>query len=138
MLPYILLFLQCFASATIFPLSSEAVVSGYLLLDYDPTLCLIAATSGNWLGGMTTFFIARMGKVEWIEKWFRVKHEKILKFEKYVKKYGAYFGLFVWLPIVGEIMELALGFFKAKILPTALFSLAGRLVRYSILIYFFS
>lgn len=138
MLPYILLFLQCFIAATGVPYSSEAVVTAYLLMDYDPLLILILATSGNWLGGMTTFFIGRLGKVEWIEKWFRVKHEKIEKFRKYVNKYGSYFGLMVWVPLIGEVITLALGLFKAKPIPVAIFTFIGRLARYSLLIYIFS
>ena len=39
----------------------------------------LCATAGNWLGGLTSYWIGRIGKWEWIEKWFRVKEETLLK-----------------------------------------------------------
>lgn len=44
-----------------------------------PITCLISATLGNTVGGMTCYYMGRLGKISWIEKYFKVKKEKVDK-----------------------------------------------------------
>jgi membrane protein YqaA with SNARE-associated domain len=69
------LFLGCFLAATIVPFSSDFLMVGILIAGVNPVLALIVATSGNWLGGLTTYYIGRIGKWNWIEKWFKEKRK---------------------------------------------------------------
>lgn len=39
----------------------------------DAWKCVFVATLGNWLGGMTCYYMGRFGKIEWIEKYLRIK-----------------------------------------------------------------
>ena len=136
MTPYFILFLQSFLAATIIPFSSEVVLSGMILNGYDATYCLIFATTGNWLGGMSSYLLGYLGKIEWIEKYLRVKHNKLLKWKTSISKYGSYFALLCWLPIIGDVIAIALGLFKVKVFPVSIYMLIGKFLRYSILIYF--
>lgn len=129
------LFLAAFLSGTIIPLSSEAVLVGLLIAGIDPVWSLIIATIGNWIGGMTTFWIGELGNLEWIEKYFRVKHEKLLEWEDKVEKYGAYFAVLGWIPLVGNVIVLSLGFFRARLIPSAWWLLVGKTARYAIIIW---
>ncbi len=133
---YFLLFLQSFLAATIIPFSSEAVLTGMILNDYDATYCLIAASLGNWLGGMSSYGLGYLGKIEWIEKYFRVKHSTILKWEDKVNRFGSYFALLCWLPLIGDVIAIALGLFKTKVMSTSIYMFIGKFLRYVIIIYF--
>jgi membrane protein YqaA with SNARE-associated domain len=129
------LFLAAFLSGTIIPLSSEAVLVGLLIAGIDPIWSLVIATIGNWIGGMTTFWIGQLGNLEWIEKFFRVKHEKLHEWEHQVEKYGAYFAVFGWIPIFGNVIVLSLGFFRARLIPSAWWLLVGKTARYAVIIW---
>jgi membrane protein YqaA with SNARE-associated domain len=128
---YIGLFIACFLAATILPFSSD-IVFGALILDgrLDPIACLIVATIGNWLGGMVNYYLGLLGKIEWIEKYLRVKKEKIDRMQKWLHGKGAYISFFSFLPGIGDLIALALGFMRVRPLPVAISMLAGKLARY--------
>ncbi|MCQ2050360.1 MAG: DedA family protein, partial [Candidatus Saccharibacteria bacterium] len=67
------LFLGTFLAATVVPFSSDALYVAILLATKQPASCLIIGTLGNWLGGITTYWLGRIGRWEWVEKWFKVK-----------------------------------------------------------------
>ena len=71
-LGYLGLFIAGFLAATILPFSSESLLAVALLNGFDPIICLIIITSGNWLGSITTYGIGYLGNVDWIEKYFKI------------------------------------------------------------------
>jgi membrane protein YqaA with SNARE-associated domain len=127
------LFLASFLAATIIPFSSEAVLVAMLAAGFDPILCVIWATIGNWLGGMVSFFMGYLGKVEWLQKWFNIEEQKLNNFKNKVDRYGIYLALGAWLPIVGDLIAIALGFFRAHAYKVAVLMLVGKLARYIVL-----
>jgi len=135
---YLGLFIAGFLAATILPFSSEGLLAVALLNGFDPILCLIIITSGNWLGSITTYGIGYLGNVIWIEKYFKISREKIEKTKSYVNKYGTSLALFVWVPIVGDVFALALGYFKVNFTLTAIFMLIGKFFRYLLLLFLFN
>ncbi|MCP4214907.1 MAG: DedA family protein, partial [bacterium] len=70
---YLGLFAGSFLAATIVPFSSEALLSAMIYMGYDVTVCVTVASIGNWLGGMSSYFLGYLGKLEWIEKYLKVK-----------------------------------------------------------------
>ena len=76
---YIGLFVASFLAATILPFSSEVVFAGLIAAGLDIWICIIVATIGNSLGGMTAYWVGSLGKIEWIEKYFGIKREKMIK-----------------------------------------------------------
>jgi len=54
---YLGLFLSSFLGATIIPLSSEIVLSLLLTQGFDIKLSIIIATIGNWLGGLSSYYL---------------------------------------------------------------------------------
>lgn len=129
-LGYLGLFIAAFLAATVLPFSSEAILGILVHQKYNIPLLIAVATIGNSLGGITTFFLGYLGKMEWLEKYFRVKKEKILSFKKYSDKYGAYLGILSWMPIIGDVIGVGLGFFKAKPIPVIFWMTLGRFLRY--------
>jgi len=128
------MFLAGLLAGTVVPFSSEVVLVALLAIGVDPLNLLIAATLGNWIGGMTTYGIGWLGKTEWLEKYFGVSHQKLLKFEERLKKWGAYWAILSWVPIAGNMITAALGFFRTPKYRVAFWMFVGKVGRYVILI----
>ena len=106
------LFLGNILAATIVPFSSDALYIAVLAASGQTVPCFIVATLGNWLGSLITYGMGRLGKWEWLEKWFKVKRETLEKQKRYVDRYGVWLSLIAWVPIIGDVLVLALGFYK--------------------------
>lgn len=132
---YLSLFLASFLAATVVPFSSEVILSAMLASDYAALPCFIAATLGNWLGGMTSYYLGYLGKIEWIEKYLRVKHEKIITFQKKIDNKAYWISLFCWLPFIGDLIAIALGFMKANPFRTSIGMFIGKAARYIFIIW---
>lgn len=124
------LFLGCALSASIFPFSSEALVAGTLLVYGNVWVVILVATAGNTLGGMTSFFLGWLCKWDWLEKYLRVDREKLDKIHQKVSRYGYPAALLAWLPIVGDLIAIAMGLLRLRPLPTAILMFVGKLSRY--------
>ncbi|TWP24107.1 DedA family protein [Apibacter muscae] len=132
---YVGLFIASFLSATILPFSSEAVLLGILALGGNSWICILLATLGNTLGGLTNYFLGKMGKMVWIEKYLKVKKEKLEKMQQWLEKKGASMAFFSFLPIVGDTIPLALGYMRANIYIVTVFMLLGKFLRYLVVFY---
>ena len=129
-LGYIGLFIGSFLASTIIPLSADFILIGILGLGGNPWVCLLTATAGNWLGGLTSYYLGRLGKWEWIEKWFNITQEKLEKQKARVDKYGVILALITWFPLIGDVFAMALGFYKVNPYTTGLYMLIGRFSRF--------
>lgn len=126
------LFIGTFLAATILPFSSDALYAGALLAGLPPVAVLLTGTLGNWLGGVTTYFLGRLAKWEWVERVFKVKPETLEKQHRIIKKYGVWTALIVWVPFVGDVVALALGFYKCPAIWSLLLMLIGKMGRFAI------
>lgn len=124
------LFVGTFLAATVVPFSSDALYLAVLIATKNPVGCFVLGTLGNWLGGITTYWIGRIGRWSWLEKCFKVKHETLERQKKYVDKYGIWLALLSWVPFVGDIVVIALGFYKSRPLWTILLLLVGKAGRF--------
>jgi membrane protein YqaA with SNARE-associated domain len=132
---YIGLFTASFLAATILPLGSEVVFAGLLAAGLNGWTCVVVASVGNWLGGMTNYYLGRLGKVEWIEKYLKVRQEKIDRMQHWLEGKGAVMAFFSFLPVVGDIIALALGFMRANVYIVNTAMLAGKFFRYVLIMY---
>ena len=83
------MFLSAFLAGTILPFSSEAVLLACVGLGLDPVLSTLATTSGNALGGLTCYWIGHLGKMNWIEKYFRVSPKQMERASRFIQGKGA-------------------------------------------------
>lgn len=89
------LFLGSFIAGSVLPFSSEAVLAACVgPLGLDPVISITAATAGNVAGGMTCYWMGHLGNMEWIEKYFHVKKEKMDRAERFVHGRGAWMAFF--------------------------------------------
>lgn len=128
------LFLGSFLAATILPLSSEALLLAFCAGPWSAAALLAMASLGNWLGGMSSYGLGRLGDPERIARWLRVDPAKAVRWQERVGKYGYWAALLCWAPIIGDPIAIALGLGKARPWPTALLMLAGKAARYAVLI----
>jgi membrane protein YqaA with SNARE-associated domain len=82
------------------------------------------------MGGLSSYLIGRLGSWDTIEKYLRVKRDKILLWKKKIDSWGGLLAFLCWLPVVGDPIAIALGFFRTNIFTVALFMLIGKFVRY--------
>lgn len=129
------LLLAAFLAATIIPFSSDVLLGTMLFGDFDPLKLWIFAIIGNWLGGMVSYYMGRLGKWAWIEKYFGVKHAKVVKWRTYTQNYGYWFALITWLPVIGDPIAIALGFGRTSLVPTMLLMFIGKGARYALIIW---
>lgn len=132
---YIGLFLASFLAATILPFGSEVVFVALLAAGLDGWTCVIVASVGNWLGGMTNYYLGRLGKIEWIEKYLKVDKAKIFKIHNWLQGKGAIMAFFSFLPAVGDIIAIALGYMRANVYVVNISMFAGKFARYVLLMY---
>ena len=128
------LFLGSFLAATIVPFSADVLLIGMLIAGGSPWAAVSIATAGNFLGGLTSYGVGRIGKWEWIEK-LGVKPETLAKQKAKIDKYGSWAALLSWVPIIGDVIAVALGFYRTKFLPSALFMLIGKAGRFVVWYY---
>ena len=128
-LGYLGLFLGSFLAATIVPFSADVLLIGMLVAGGSPWLVIGIATAGNFIGGLTSYGVGRIGKWEWIEK-LGVKAETLEKQKAKVERWGAWLALLSWVPFVGDIFAVALGFYRTKFVPSAIFMLIGKFGRF--------
>ncbi len=127
---YLGLFVGSFLAATVVPFSSDVLLVGALVAGSNPVIAFIVATTGNWLGGLTSYYIGHLGKWKWIEKWMRVKEKTLLKHKGLFDKHGSLIALLTWLPFVGDVLAVGLGFYRVNFLKSATFMLIGKSLRF--------
>lgn len=82
---YVGLFISALLAGSIIPFSSEIVMIALVKVGLNPALCVLSATLGNTLGGMTCYYMGRLGRMDWIEKYFKVKREKIERMQHFLQ-----------------------------------------------------
>ena len=127
---YLGLFVGSFLASTVIPMSADLLLVGVLALGADVWWCLVIATLGNWLGGLTSYWIGWLGRWDWLERGFKVKKEQLIRQQQRVERFGAWLALFTWLPLVGDIFAIALGFYRVSPRLSAFYMLLGRFSRF--------
>jgi membrane protein YqaA with SNARE-associated domain len=118
------LFAASFIASTLIPLSSEAVLFGFLKLypgELVPALAL--ATLGNTLGGLTSYAIGRLLPA-------RIEQKLNTRAIGKLRRYGSPLAFFAWLPVVGDALCIGAGWLRLNWVAVTAFMAAGRLLRY--------
>lgn len=129
------MFVASFIAGSVFPFSSEAVLTALQLAGLEPVRLFLFATVGNVAGSMFNYCVGTLGRMEWIEKYLHVSREKVERTARWMQRYGAWIGILCFLPILGSVIAVTLGFTRAN--PwLSLFTIAvGKAARYGILIF---
>jgi membrane protein YqaA with SNARE-associated domain len=128
------MFVAAFLAGSVFPFSSEAVMLS-LLTRLDAWPLIIYGTIGNVLGSVFNYFVGRMGKLEWIEKYLHIKKKNMDRARRFMAGRGAWMGFFAFLPVLGSAITVILGLTRANMLISFVTIAAGKFLRYLLLVY---
>ncbi len=127
-------FIACMLAGSIVPFTSEVIVVALIELGLDPMLILLSATLGNTVGGMSCYYMGRLGRVDWIEKYLKVKKERVDKMQQFLQGKGALMAFFAFLPFFGEVIAITLGYMRSNVWLTTISMFAGKLIRYIVIL----
>lgn len=126
--------LAAFLAGSFIPFSSEAVMIGLTAAGLNPALLIAYGTAGNVGGSLLNYFVGRMGKTEWIERYLHVTDKNMQKAQKFLAGHGAWMGFFAFVPILGNAITITLGLMRANFLVTLTSITAGKVARYLLLL----
>lgn len=124
------MFFAAFLAGSFFPFSSEAVMLALLAAGANPSELLLWGTAGNTLGSVFNYGVGSLGREEWIERWTKVPPEKLNKGKHWVRHYGVWAGLLAWLPLIGSVITVAMGFLRVKFIYAMINVAIGKYIRY--------
>lgn len=127
------LFLASFLAATILPLGSEPVFAAMIGTGFGFWLCVLVATVGNTLGGMTGYALGRAGSSERIEKWLHISPDKLTRLHQRLPVKHSAWAFLTFLPIIGDPLAVLLGWQKTHAAATMAWMAAGKFTRYLLL-----
>jgi membrane protein YqaA with SNARE-associated domain len=126
---YLNLFVLSFLAATVLPLGSEALVIALIYQGFNPFAVIMVATSGNYLGSCTTYYLGLKGRPV-LEKYLSPSPEKLKKSERLFKRYGVYILLFTWVPGIGDAITMVAGLTRLPFRYFSILVFLGKLGRY--------
>jgi membrane protein YqaA with SNARE-associated domain len=132
-LGYLGMFLSSILAATILPFGSEAVFLSLLYGEFNSYTLVIVAGTGNTIGGMITYYMGRLGKWEWLEKWFKIKPASFEKHMHSIQKRGWLFALLTWLPGIGDPMAVGLGYARIHPITALVWMFIGKTLRFLVI-----
>ncbi len=94
----------------------------------------LVASLGNWLGGLSSYGLGRLGDLERIAKLLRADPVKAEAWRTRIEQYGSWAALLCWAPVIGDPIAIALGLGRARFWPVALLMLIGKAARYAVLL----
>lgn len=129
------MFVAAFIAGSVFPFSSEAVLTALQVAGLEPVRLFLFATTGNVGGSMFNYGVGRLGKMEWIERYLHVEPAKMQRVGRWMERYGAWIGILCFLPILGSVIAVTLGFMRANPWFSLLTITIGKAIRYAVLIF---
>ena len=104
------------------------------LAGLEPWPLFLCATVGNVAGSMFNYWIGTFGRMEWIEKYLHIPAEKVNRTKAWIDGRGAWIGALCFVPILGSVLSVTLGYMRANPYVTLVAIFAGKSVRYALLI----
>jgi membrane protein YqaA with SNARE-associated domain len=124
-----------FMAGSFFPFSSEAVMVAFQAAGLDPWTLIVYGTIGNVLGSMFNYYVGRLGRLDWVERYLHIKKDSLSTARRFMAGRGAWMGFFAFLPVIGSAITILLGFMRANI-AVSLFSITlGKFLRYVLLVF---
>lgn len=124
-----------FLAGSFFPFSSEAVMLALLAMGLKPCPLIIYGTIGNVAGSVFNYYVGRLGRLDWIERYLHVKRADLDKATRFMAGNGAWMGFFAFLPLLGSAITIMLGLMRANVVISVFSIFLGKALRYVILVY---
>lgn len=127
------LFLSAFVSATLVPMSSEAVLAALIAAKgWDVLLLVIVATVGNTLGAVVNWLLGRYC-LHWRDRrWFPIGEEKLERGADWFRRFGVWSLLLSWLPVIGDPITFVAGMAQVRFPLFLVLVTIGKAARYAV------
>lgn len=127
------LFLTAFLSATLIPMSSEAVLAALIAAHgWNVVLLILVATAGNTLGAVVNWFIGQFC-LHWRDsRWFPIKADHLDTAADWFRRFGTWSLLLAWLPVIGDPLTFAAGMLGVRFPLFLTLVLIGKFARYAV------
>lgn len=132
---YLSLFFAALIAATLFPLSSEALLAALLYQQYSPVLLWLVATSGNTLGSCINWYLGKECLRWQDKKWFPIKPAQLACAQQQFQRYGLLSLLFAWVPVIGDPLTFVAGVMRIAFWKFFMLVAIGKSLRYALVIY---
>lgn len=130
---YVGMGLAAFLAGTFVPFNSEILLAALLAAStMNPVMTVAAATVGNVAGSMVNYYIGRMADPDKLAASMKIKPQRLERATRWVQRYGAWTGMFTFLPILGSVIAIALGLLRVNAGAVLLATTVGKLGRYII------
>ncbi len=129
------MFVAAFVAGSVFPFSSEAVMVGLQLAGLHAMPLFLSATAGNFLGSMFNYGVGHLGRLEWVERYLHIPPHKVNDAQQWRNRGGAWIGFFSFIPVLGSVISVTLGFMRANVWITSLSIFLGKAIRYALLVW---
>ena len=118
------------------PFPSELTLVALLQAGAQPLLCVLVATLGNVLGALTVFAIgagiARGGRLgERLAARHPEDPDRLARARQSLERWGSPLLALAWVPVVGDVLVLAAGLARVRLLPALLWISLGKAARYA-------
>ena len=127
------LFFSAFASATLFPGQSEAVLVSLLVAKHPPLLLLAVASAGNILGSALNWGIGRGVERFRDRRWFPLRAATLERAQRWYQRYGRWSLLLSWAPVIGDPLTIAAGVMREPLPVFLLLVAIAKIGRYLVL-----
>lgn len=131
---YLSLFFTALIAATLFPLSSEALLVTLLYQHYSPLLLWLVATSGNTLGSCINWYLGKECLRWQDKKWFPFRPEQLARAQQQFHRYGLISLLFAWVPVIGDPLTFFAGVMRIHFWHFLVLVTIGKSLRYAAVI----
>jgi len=129
---YLSLFFTALIAATLFPLSSEALLVTLLYQQYSPLLLWLVATSGNTLGSCINWYLGKQCLHWQDKKWFPFKPAQLTHAQQGFQRYGLVSLLFAWIPVIGDPLTFFAGVMRIRFWQFFVLVAIGKSLRYAL------
>jgi len=132
---YLSLFFTALIAATLFPLSSEALLVTLLYQEYSTLILWLVATSGNTLGSCINWYLGKECLRWQDKKWFPFKHQQLARAQRQFQRYGLLALLFAWVPVIGDPLTFFAGVMRIRFWQFFVLVVIGKSLRYAAIIF---
>jgi len=130
---YITLFLVAFASATLLPMGSEALLLYDISEGHTIWLLWLVASVGNTLGSMVNYWLGFKGEA-YLEYKGYLSKEKMDRARVSFDKYGGWTLLLSWVPIIGDPLTFIAGVLKYSFGWFVVIVAVAKATRYAVIV----
>ena len=131
---YITLFFVAFASATLLPMGSEALLLYDISQGYTVWLLWLVASVGNTLGSMVNYWLGFKGEA-YLEHKGYLSQKKMDKARASFDTYGGWTLLLSWVPIIGDPLTFIAGVLKYRFWWFVVIVAVAKATRYAVIVW---